>query len=292
MRPMRDAAVTRREFLTSLGIGATVVAIPSAILGYTLEIEPHWLEIVRRPLAIGGLPDALVGKTLAQLSDIHIGPQVSDEFVLGSFAKVRALNPDIVVYTGDYISYRPARGEATYSQLRDVFSQSPRGRLSTLGILGNHDYGTNWSEMPVARRVAAEVERAGVQLLSNDVANVAGLDFIGVDDLWAAQSNTKSALARRTSNAAIAMCHNPDAQDALDWGDYSGWVLAGHTHGGQCKAPFLPPPLLPVKNKRYVKGEVVVNERRTLYINRGLGHLIQARFNVRPEITVFTLASA
>ncbi len=292
MRPMRDAAVTRREFLTRLGIGATVVAIPSAILGYTLEIEPHWLEIVRRPLAIGGLPDALVGKTLAQLSDIHIGPQVSDEFVLGSFAKVRALNPDIVVYTGDYISYRPARGEATYSQLRDVFSQSPRGHLGTLGILGNHDYGTNWSEMPVARRVAAEVERAGVQLLSNDVANVAGLDFIGVDDLWAAQSNTKSALARRTSNAAIAMCHNPDAQDALDWGDYSGWVLAGHTHGGQCKAPFLPPPLLPVKNKRYVKGEVVVNERRTLYINRGLGHLIQARFNVRPEITVFTMASA
>lgn len=289
---MRDPAVSRREFLIKLGIGATVVAVPSAILGYTLEIEPHWLEIVKRPLAIRGLPDALVGKTLAQLSDIHIGPQVRDEFVLESFAKVRALNPDIVVYTGDYISYRPARGEATYAQLREVFSQSPRGRLGTLGILGNHDYGTNWSELPVARRVATEVERAGVQLLSNEVATIGGLDFIGVDDLWAGQSNTRVALSHRTSDAAIAMCHNPDAQDALEWGDYSGWVLAGHTHGGQCKAPFLPPPLLPVKNKRYVKGEVVVNERRTLYINRGLGHLIQARFNVRPEITVFTLARA
>jgi predicted MPP superfamily phosphohydrolase len=283
--------ISRRRFI-KLGIGAAVVGVPSGILAYTLEFEPHWLEIVHRPLAVRGLPDALAGRTLAQLSDIHIGPQVRDAFVLESFAKIKALQPDIVVYTGDYISYRPARGEATYTQLRDVFRQSPRGRLATIGVLGNHDYGTNWSELPVARRVAAEVERAGVQMLSNDVATVAGLDFIGVDDLWAHQSDSRAALARRTSDAAIVLCHNPDAQDALDWGDYSGWVLAGHTHGGQCKAPFLPPPLLPVKNKRYVKGEVAVNERRTLYINRGLGHLIQARFNVRPEITVFTLRRA
>jgi predicted MPP superfamily phosphohydrolase len=88
------------------------------------------------------------------------------------------------------------------------------------------------------------------------------------------------------------LCHNPDGVDVSGWDDYDGWILAGHTHGGQCKAPFLPPPLLPVRNKRYVKGEVAVNLERTFYINRGLGHLIQARFNVRPEITVFSLARA
>jgi predicted MPP superfamily phosphohydrolase len=279
---------TRRDFL-KIGLGAAVV-VPVSVLAYTLEIEPHWLEIVRRPLPIRDLPHALIGRTLVHLSDIHIGPQVRDEFVLESFARIKALNPDIVVYTGDYISYRPERGESTYAQLREVFSQSPRGRLGTVGILGNHDYGTNWSESDVARRVADELERAGVFLLSNDVTTIAGLDFIGVDDLWARQANTAATLARRTSAAAIALCHNPDALDVLDWADYSGWVLAGHTHGGQCKAPFLPPPLLPVQNRRYVAGEVAVNDNRTLYINRGLGHLIQARFNVRPEVTVFTLA--
>ena len=69
-------------------------------------------------------------------------------------------------------------------------------------------------------------------------------------------------------------------------------MLAGHTHGGQCKPPFLPPPLLPVNNKRYVAGEVQVDAKRTLYISRGVGHLIRARFNVRPEITLFTLKAA
>ena len=279
----------RRHFI-KIGIGATAAAVPFAVVGYTLKVEPHWLEVVRRPLPIRDLPATLTGRTLVQMSDIHIGPQVSDDFVLECFRRVREIGPDIVVYTGDYISYRPERGESQYAQLRDVFSQSPRGRIASIGILGNHDYGVNWSEAPVARRIAEEVERAGVQMLSNEVAHVAGLDIIGVDDVWAHRSDSRTALAKRTSDAAIALCHNPDAQDVLDWTGYSGWVLSGHTHGGQCKAPFLPPPLLPVRNRRYVKGEVAVNAERTLYINRGIGHLIQARFNVRPEVTVFELA--
>ena len=90
----------------------------------------------------------------------------------------------------------------------------------------------------------------------------------------------------------MVLVHNPDAADELRWPDYHGWMLAGHTHGGQCKPPFLPPPLLPVRNRRYVSGAVAVDASRTLYISRGIGHLIRARFNVRPEITLFTLRTA
>ena len=73
---------------------------------------------------------------------------------------------------------------------------------------------------------------------------------------------------------------------------YQGWVLAGHTHGGQCKLPFLRPPRVPVENPRYVAGEVDVGDGRRLYINRALGHLLPVRFNVRPEITAFRLRRA
>jgi predicted MPP superfamily phosphohydrolase len=47
--------------------------------------------------------------------------------------------------------------------------------------------------------------------------------------------------------------------------------------------------VLPVRNKRYTAGEFVVGDGRRMYINRGLGHLLQVRFNVRPEMTLFTL---
>jgi uncharacterized protein len=47
--------------------------------------------------------------------------------------------------------------------------------------------------------------------------------------------------------------------------------------------------MLPVKNKKYSAGEIDLEDGRTLYINRALGHLWQVRFNVRPEITIFEL---
>jgi predicted MPP superfamily phosphohydrolase len=284
---LMSARMNRRDFVT--WSAATIGLAGVGCVGYTLGVEPHWLEIVERDLPIVHLPPALEGARLAQLSDLHIGPQVSDDYLVQSFDRVRALAPDIVAITGDFLTYRAARGEAQFQQLRAVLSRLPHGRLATIGILGNHDYGVNWSEPSVADRVTAEAERAGVRMLRNASHAVAGLDIVGVDDHWAQRSDPAAALRLRENAAALVLVHNPDAADQYSWPAYRGWMLAGHTHGGQCKAPFLPPPLLPVQNRRYVAGAVSVDAARTLYISRGVGHLIQARFNVRPEITVFTL---
>ena len=60
----------------------------------------------------------------------------------------------------------------------------------------------------------------------------------------------------------------------------------------QCKPPFLTPPLLPVRNQRYTAGVFALSDSRRMYISRGVGHLMQVRFNVRPEVTVFELQRA
>lgn len=267
----------------------TLAASAVGTVGYTLGIEPHWLDIVERELPIENLPPTLAGARLAQLSDLHIGPQVSDAYLIHSFDRISALKPDLVAITGDFISYRDGGGADQFDTLRTVLAHLPQGRLATVGILGNHDYGRGWNEPVVAARVVAEAERAGVRMLRNETCSVAGLDLVGVDDLWARRGDPVAALRARSSDAALVLVHNPDAADQQPWPDYHGWMLAGHTHGGQCRPPFLPPPLLPVQNKRYVSGAVSVDAARTLYISRGVGHLIQARFNVRPEITLFTL---
>lgn len=88
---------------------------------------------------------------------------------------------------------------------------------------------------------------------------------------------------------ALALSHNPDSVDLPGWENHAGWILAGHTHGGQCKPPFLPPPLLPVANRRYTAGEFRLSGGRRLYVSRGVGHLTRVRFNVRPEVTLFEL---
>ena len=274
--------------------GGAVAIAASALgcVGYAIGVEPHWLKIVARDLPIDHLPRALQGARLVQISDLHVGPRVSDDYLVHSLERARALAPDVVVFTGDFITHRVARGDAQFRQLREVLTHMPRGRIATLGILGNHDYGPGWKDGAVATRVVDEAERAGIQVLRNELQSVGGLDVIGLDDLWSGRCDPIAALRPRASDAMLVLAHNPDVVDLPVWRGFSGWTLAGHTHGGQCKPPFLPPPMLPVRNRRYVAGEVAVDAQRTLYINRGVGHLIQARFNVRPEITLLTLRDA
>src|SRR5262245_49103418 len=126
-------SLSRRAFIRA---GAAIVGSAAATGLYTWPVEPHWLEVGERPLPIVNLPDRLAGRTLVQLSDIHIGPRVDDSYVIRTFERVAALAPDIVVVTGDFISMSPA----IFEQLAAVMKHFPAGRLATLAVLGNHDY--------------------------------------------------------------------------------------------------------------------------------------------------------
>lgn len=285
--------MNRRRFLRTAAIGGAGLA--GTLAGWTFGWEPHWLEVVERPLPIANLPAALEGKRLVQLSDLHAGPRVSDEYLVESLRLAAGLRPDIVVVTGDLLTHRDERGDGQFAQLRRVLAHLPQGALATLAVLGNHDYGTRWRELAVADRVSEELERAGARVLRNDVVDVAGLRVAGLGDFWTPEWNPGPVLARLVPGApSLVLCHNPDGVDAGAevWGGYAGWTLSGHTHGGQCKSPFLPPPLLPVINQRYASGEIPVDGKRSLYISRGIGYLYRVRFNVRPEITAFTLRRA
>ena len=279
--------LTRRRALKTL----IATASSGAVLGlYSWRVEPHWLEFTYPALTIAGLRPELEGCTLVQISDLHIGPRVDDAYIIESLRRVEKLSPDFVVMTGDWITYR---GRSQFEQLRRVAKYLPHGRLGTVGILGNHDYGFNWSMTEVADEVAAIAGDLGVTLLRNKAFTIGGLQFLGLDDLWSPRFEPATLLAERGLDpSTLVLCHNPDAADHPVWGQYKGWILAGHTHGGQCKPPFLPPPLLPVKNKRYTAGEFELSGGRRMYISRGVGHLLRVRFNVRPEIPIFRLYRA
>jgi predicted MPP superfamily phosphohydrolase len=275
--------MTRRWFLKSL---TKICGVGLPVGYYTWQWEPHWVEFVQQPLPVSKLPDGLRGARLVQLTDLHIGRQVDDRYLLRTFDRVRGFAPEIVVYTGDFISYEGDH----LAHLGRIFSYLPLGRVATVGVLGNHDYGPRWSQLEVAQGIVQLAESSGIQILRNETADVPGLQIVGLGELWAHQFRPEQVLPNvDPDRAALALVHNPDAADQPGWGGYNGWILCGHTHGGQCKPPFLPAPLLPVRNRRYRAGEYGLCGGRRMYISRGVGHLLQVRFNVRPEVTVFHL---
>ncbi len=275
----------RRKFIKKSFLGAVAASIISGI--YSWQIEPFWLEFVKVKMEIKNLPTQLKGKTLMQISDIHVGNRFDYQYIIDSFKKAQKLNPDFVVYTGDFVSYDT---QEQLKQLKEVFKHVVKGKMGTVGVLGNHDYGKDWSEQSVADKITTILEDTGVSILNNEQKNISGLNIIGLDDYWGLNFNPQKIMNQLNhENANLVLCHNPDVCDLNVWNEYKGWILSGHTHGGQVKPPFLNPPILPVKNKKYSAGKIDLKNGRTLYINRALGHLWQVRFNVRPEITIFEL---
>lgn len=276
----------RRKFFYRLG---AVVATAGGLYGYATRVEPFWVQITQRSLAIKNLPSTLHGKKLVQISDLHIGCTDLD-YLRRAIELTNTLAGDIVVITGDVIDHQSAQ---INDGLRRLLSRLQPGTIATLSCLGNHDYGDHWSQRPIANAVTSELRDLGFQVLRNEHTDVAGLQVFGLDDLWSPNYRPEDVLsAARPEIPSLCLCHNPDVCDEPVWGDFQGPILAGHTHGGQCKPPFFRPPRLPVRNRNYVSGFYDLSLGRTLYINRGLGYGFQARFNCFPEITCFSLVPA
>ena len=281
---MTKTLFTRRRFLAAAG---AIAVMGSGLGGYTWLIEPGWMEVVRHDLPVKGLPAGLDGRILAQISDLHIGAQVSSDFIIRSLATLASLKPDLLVITGDVMTCHA--GEQL-QEVERVMRHCPIPPLGAYVGLGNHDYGRDFQNSTVADALSELLRGLGMAVLRNERKAVEGLQVVGLDDLWAPHFGPQSVLAEiGPDTPAIVLSHNPDAADLPVWAGYRGWILSGHTHGGQCKPPFLPPPLLPVDNRRYTAGAYDLFDGRHMYINRGLGHLTPVRINARPELTLHRL---
>ena len=253
--------VSRRRFM-----GLAAAGLVSTTGLYAWRIEPHWVEVVRRDLPIARLPSALEGQTLVQLSDLHVGGQVDDDFLRNSFDIVNRLEPAFIAITGDFMT---CRADEQLARTLRVMERLRPARLATVAVLGNHDHRPHFRETDVAGYLAGGLRDQGMTVLRNERRTLGGLTFVGLDDLWRGKFDLHRALAGLAAGEpAVALCHNPDGADQPGWGNYQGWILAGHTHGGQCRLPFLPPFRVPVRNKRYVAGEIDLGDGRRMYINR------------------------
>ena len=289
------SALTRRAFLTQATAGsAFLVASTSSLYGvlrgrYDYSVE----EVV---VKIPGLPRALDGFSIAQLSDVHIGVYTGDPELAIAEELLRKAKPDLIVLTGDLLDNDPRLAP----QLGRFVRRLPGlAREGVVAISGNHDYFAGVEEM------AAAVTGAGGRMLRNSAHVIggpgAGFALLGVDDVWARREGAGPDLARAVQalprlNGRVApaldlprilLCHNPSF-----FAEAAGQValqLSGHTHGGQINLGIRPADyLLPggwVAGRYDQSGSV-------LYVNRGFGTVgPPARVFAPPEVTRIVLTS-
>lgn len=222
----------RREFLATAA-RATAVTAASGVAGYGVFSAYSPAEVTEIPVRLAGLPKALEGMTLVQLTDVHVGPLIRERFLDDLINRANALKPDVVAITGDLVDGSPSDLGRAVARLKRLQS-----RYGTYFVTGNHDYYSD------DRVWVPELERMGMTVLRNrrveigDRGGGASFDLIGVDD-WSARFsprqgyNLQTAIAGRDRNrASVLLAHQPSNFDVVA-NEGLGLQLSGHTHGGQ-----------------------------------------------------------
>jgi uncharacterized protein len=279
--PLGEAGISRRWFLTATG-----AIVASGLAADAFSVEPSRVQLSRHDVALPGLPAALDGLKIAQVSDVHLpANRAAAERTL---AMLDAERPDIVLLTGDQCETSSAMDDLV------AFVRAARGKLATIAILGNWEYRGRVIGL-LARRA---YERAGAILLVNQhtIVDVGGarIGFVGLDDMLSSSPNAEAALKGLPPDIpAIWTIHEPGFADYLTPAPTQSpaLVLAGHTHGGQIRIPGLPA-FTPTGSGRFLEGWYDSTLGR-LYVSRGIGTAdVRARFRCPPELPIFVLRSA
>lgn len=275
------------KFIRKTLIFVLCLFLTAALLaGYAFKIEPAMLFTHYYDL---NAPDRKITQVIrvVQLSDIQVNAYYTEHNLAKLVDKVNDLSPDVIVFTGDLFD--------NFSKYKAV--ESVTQALSSLhadygkyAVWGNRDYGGG------ASRVYADMmSESGFTLLNNEGVNITTTKgqklFIGgLDDALLGFPDISATLRYMENDAdyRIILLHEPDIADRFDT-DSANLLLAGHSHGGQVRLPFIKSPVTALAEK-YTSGFYDLSESMKLYVNTGIGTShIPVRFMVPPEIAVFNI---
>ncbi|NPV04547.1 MAG: metallophosphoesterase [Syntrophaceae bacterium] len=275
--PRQAPADPGRRLFLQAGAGA-VAAAPLILSGYGAAWAGRNHEVRELTLPFG-LPLRVV-----QLTDHHAGPYMTREDLRRYADAVIALEPDLFVLTGDYVSNSIAFLPGCLEEMARV-----RARYGTFATLGNHEH---WVANP--DRLRAVFRQYGVPLLNNGhrVIRTAKGPFAvaGIDDMRFGNHDLDAALrGLDPSIPTILLSHRPEIFPEAA-GQGIALTLAGHYHGGQITLR-LPGGGLSLAHLRTPWPEGLFRiDSSHLYVSRGIGTTFTpVRLGARPEIAVLHL---
>ncbi|MDD2798700.1 MAG: metallophosphoesterase [Bacteroidales bacterium] len=286
------------------------LSITGAILGVVAGLMLVWgatfgrFDFVTRSVEIHSakLPDSFNNYKIVQFSDTHLGNfGHSDRIVDELVARINALHPDLIVFTGDLVNTKASeidRFQQTLSKLR--------AKDGVYSIMGNHDYGdyVNWNNkadyVTNLRNLHQKQADLGWKLIGNEHTflhhGTDSVALIGVEN-WGEPpfhqyGNLDKAIAgMKYDGFKILLSHNPEHWRLVVASKYDiDLTLAGHTHAGQMVVKLGGERYSPIVLKYKKWGGYFELNGKSLYVNEGIGYVLYPmRFGTGPEVTVLTL---
>ena len=300
-----DRPIPRSSFIATLGLGAAGLTFVSFLYGVVWGKYAYRIE--RLKVAIPNLPEAFRGLRVVQISDAHLGSFADMPTpVLDALKSIEALNPDVILFTGDLVNTDSSEAEPWIGPFSEL--AAPMGKFS---IMGNHDYADygpfNEEEREASRQRLYEIhEEMGFNLLLNQHVHLERdgqkMVLLGVEN-WGKGFRMSGDLKKTMAGSnceelpTILMSHDPThwAEEVRNGKAPVELTLSGHTHGMQfgIEIPWLGIQWSPSKWRYEHWAGLYHSKDQQLYVNRGFGVLgFHGRVGMPPEITLLELESA
>lgn len=269
---------------------AAIIVILGFLVFWGYFIEPGRLVIKHQTIQISNWPSELNGLKVAVLSDIHVDNWfITEKKVRTIVERTNELQPELIVILGDYMSGNGMVREEVEPQVWAPILKDLRASFGTYSVLGNHDW---WYD---GKKVRQELEQNGIKVLDNEAMQInarnRSLWLVGLSDLWTRPQRINETVEKvPQGEPIIALAHNPDIFPKLP--QHVPLLLAGHTHGGQVRFPFIGAVVQSTDmGEHYERGHLFENNHH-LFVTTGIGtSILPVRFGVTPEIVLLTINS-
>ncbi len=239
------------------------------------------------------LPEKFYGLKIAHISDIHYGQTTRKDEIKSLVKKVNETKPDIIVITGDLLDREMKYTKEDLDYLVEKLNELE----ATLGkyiIMGNHD-NTQEAYAEVVSSSNFTNLNDTYQILYNGDNNpilIAGISTGEYSNLFAAEKVEESIKKIKELNTSynILIMHEPDYIEEFDYSNFQ-LILAGHSHNGQVRLPFIGAIILPPHAKKYYDNHYTLNDTE-LYVSSGVGtSTIKFRFFNRPSFNLYRIVN-
>jgi predicted MPP superfamily phosphohydrolase len=272
----------RRGFLKASG--AALFAAPLAVTGYGIFVQRLNIRMREQNIVIPGLAEDLEGIRIVQLTDIHLGPFLSERELAHAVAMANETYAHLALVTGDMISFRRDPLDICLKRLSGL-----RAEAGIFGCLGNHevyakveDYATEQGARLGIRYLRSEAVRLK---FGGATMNLAGVDYQRFHKpyLRGAEKMIEPGILN------VLMSHNPDVFPVAARQGYD-LTIAGHTHGGQVRVEILREDLNIARFfTKYVDG-IYGAGGRSIFVSRGIGTIgLPVRLGAPPEVALLRL---
>jgi predicted MPP superfamily phosphohydrolase len=257
----RFVRILAKSLLRAFGIVGGLALVVTLGMAYARWVEPTWLSVQHITLSAPSVARVI------HISDIHFTGDT--QYLERVVRTINRMDADCVCFTGDLVE------EVAF--LKGALHVLSKINKPLYGVPGNHD---RWAFCPV-NVLGESFRKTGGDWL-NDKPVLVPSKPVALLTLASLLQQTPPGYKR------ILLEHHPDAVERIE-GQRFDLILAGHTHGGQVRIPFLRRWTLPIPLDKYDKG-LFQTPGGPLYVNPGIGTFYRKlRFRCRPEITLIEI---